>query len=452
MRSWWLGLLSVGVLAGCGFASDGAAEGVGGDYDVGTGGNPEGNGGSIPTDAPSPTDAMGPEQNAVDQALLAGDWDDSLNFSPWYTDFRDQYLSYRDDPTIDVTDRTVILVESEQGAPIPNARVSLPGEGPNGLASLGLTATNGKVQHFPSHDVSDPATVGTLFTVQIPGQPDVQELVGETGDGGEVKLVATAFEPTLPMQLDIALVLDTTFSLGDEITYLKNNLDAIDTTIDNAFAGTEVRYGVVAYRDVGEKYTAEVIVDFTPDLMALESALTSVEAEGGGDYPEAVEEGFAQMLSLDWQPGNVARMAFVLGDAPAHEDRLDLLNGYIEDARQQGIRVYPIGASGTGDRAQFFFRQAALMTLGRYLFLTTDTALEDLQAAEDSGTPLGTMPCYLVQDLREVMVRMIASELTGMRQPAASGSIVGAIGGPDATTGLCTFGDGATAQTSAQQP
>lgn len=450
MRSWFLGLLSVGVVAGCSIASDSAEGGLGGSYGEGSGAGPTGNGGSIPTDSPATTDAMGPESNNLaDQTLLAGDWDDSLNFSPWYTAFRDKYLSYRDDPNVDVTGRMIIHVESEQGAPIPNARVSLPGEGPNGLASLGLTATNGMVQYFPFHDVSEPAQAGTAFTVAIPEQMP-QQVVAEIVDEDELVLVVTGYEPTPPTELDIAFVLDTTLSLGDEITYLKSHIDAIDEAINNSFAGTDVRYGVVTYRDVGEDYVAEVVVDLTGDLGAVTEKLAEVEADGGGDYPEAVDQGFATMLSLGWRPDNVARMAFVLGDAPAHDDDLETLNSLTEDARQRGIRVYPIGASGTGDRAQFFFRQSALMTLGRYLFLTTDTSLADLQAAEDAGTPIGTMPCYLVQDLHEVMVRMIASELTGMRQPA-TGGIAGAIGAPD-DQGLCTFANGSTAQTSAIQP
>lgn len=446
---WLFGLLSVGLLGACGFASDsGAEDRAAGGYGTGTG-DPNGSGGFVPTDPPSTADAMGPETNEGDQRLLAGDWDDALNFSPWYTDFRNKYLSYRDDENIDVTGRVVIRVESEQGSPIPNAKVSLSGNGDNGLTSLGLTATNGMVQYFPLHDAAEQAGAGTVFTVEIPGLQDPQQIVGEMVDD-ELQLVAMGFEPELPTELDIALVLDTTLSLDDEIVYLRNNLDAIDKTIDEAFAGTVVRYGLVVYRDVGEEYTAEIRVDLTTDLTKIGEALQDVQASGGGDYPEALDAGFAEMLALDWKPGNVARMAFVVGDAPAHEDKLGMLNGHIEDARQRGIRIYPVGATGTGDRAQFFFRQAALMTAGRYLFLTTDTALADLQAAEDNGTPLGTMPCYLVQDLHRVMVRMVASELTGMRQPASVENVVGTVGGPD-ESGLCEFSDGTTAQTSAQQ-
>ncbi|HHH29141.1 MAG TPA: hypothetical protein ENK57_12460, partial [Polyangiaceae bacterium] len=226
---WLLPLLSVGVLAACGLSADAeTTENGAGGFDTGGGSQ---SGGFVP-DTPT-VDTVGPELE-TDQRLLAGEWDDSLNFAPWYTDFRDQYLTYRDDPNVDVTGRIIVHVESEQGAPIPNARVSLPGEGPNGLVSLGLTTPSGQVQYFPLHDPADPAEAGSLFTVQIAGQP-TQDIPAELVDDDELKLVVPAFDPALPTQLDIALVLDTTLSLEDEVQYLKSTLGQLDSDVGNAF-------------------------------------------------------------------------------------------------------------------------------------------------------------------------------------------------------------------------
>ena len=52
---------------------------------------------------------------------------------------------------------------------------------------------------------------------------------------------------------------------------------------------SDIRYGLVAYRDRGDDYVTRVY-DFTPDVAAFQANLNTVEAGGGGDIPESLNE------------------------------------------------------------------------------------------------------------------------------------------------------------------
>jgi hypothetical protein len=108
----------------------------------------------------------------------------------------------------------------------------------------------------------------------------------------------------------------------------------------------------------------------------------------------------------------------------------------IEAARKKGIRIYPVGASGVDDNSEYLMRMAAQQTAARYLFLTDDSGVGNAHAEPH-------IPCYPVQHLNNLMVRMIDSELTGVRVPALASDVVRSVGSPQGN--VCTLKDGSTA-------
>jgi hypothetical protein len=75
--------------------------------------------------------------------------------------------------------------------------------------------------------------------------------------------------------------------------------------------------------------------------------------------------------SLDFHPESIARLIFLIGDAPPH---LDYANdeGYINatrEANHRGIQIFSIAASGMDPLGQFVFRQIAQYTGGTHLFV-----------------------------------------------------------------------------------
>src|SRR5258708_5351350 len=78
----------------------------------------------------------------------------------------------------------------------------------------------------------------------------------------------------------------------------------------------DAHMSVIAYGDYGDCYVTKVL-DLTHDFDAVKGFVTSVEATGGGDFPEAVEEALNQANTLNWRNGST-RALILIGDAPPH--------------------------------------------------------------------------------------------------------------------------------------
>ena len=79
---------------------------------------------------------------------------------------------------------------------------------------------------------------------------------------------------------------------------------------------------------------------------------------------------------------------------------------------KDGIRIYPLGASGVADTAEYLMRMGAVMTQGRYLFLTDDSGVGNSHAEPK-------VPCYVVTPLNQLIERVLNSELRGTRIESA---------------------------------
>jgi hypothetical protein len=178
------------------------------------------------------------------------------------------------------------------------------------------------------------------------------------------------------------------------------------------------------------------------DFSSLESfrdALSDQGADGGGDTPEALHAAMAETTELSWRAGNVVRLGFVVADAPAHDGAEEsALHQHLGTLRERGVKLVPIAGSGTDPWAEYQLRTAAQATLGRYLFLTDDSGL-------GGGNAEPTIPCYFVQYLDDLVVRVVESEITGVRLLPAADDIVRTSGGPN-EQGVCSLTDGGTAQ------
>jgi hypothetical protein len=90
--------------------------------------------------------------------------------------------------------------------------------------------------------------------------------------------------------------------------------------------------------------------------------LMSFQAQGGGDGPEAVQDGLSDAVhKMQWADSKrAAKMIFVVGDAPAHtEDRVKL-NAAAKSAISKGIVVNTIRCGGDSTAGQQFTEVAKL--------------------------------------------------------------------------------------------
>jgi len=243
-----------------------------------------------------------------------------------------------------------------------------------------------------------------------------------------VELAGT--EETKPVGLDLAFVMDATGSMGDELEYLKAEVDDIATGVAQRFPTVSVRFGLVVYRDGGDAYVTRSF-DFS-DLAEFKTNLAPQHADGGGDYEEAMDMAVKAMNGLEWRSDNTARVAFLVADAPPHAAAGTKLLAEVDAARLRGIKLYPVAASGTDDRTELLMRQAAQWTLGRYLFITDDSGIGGSHAEPH-------IPCYEVSHLNTLMKRVLYSELQGQFVKYETTDVIRSVGDPK--DGVCTTQD-----------
>ncbi|MCB9738708.1 MAG: VWA domain-containing protein [Deltaproteobacteria bacterium] len=226
---------------------------------------------------------------------------------------------------------------------------------------------------------------------------------------------------TTPTELDIALVIDATGSMGDEIAWLRADFQGIVKELGTLYPGLQPRWSLISYRDVGEDYLVKTQT-FTTKNEQVQAELNKLGGGGGGDYPEAVHAGLAAAAQLSWRKGSVARLVFWAADAPGHDEDAAKTAEAVRSLRDQDVHVYPVASSGVADRAEYEMRTTAQFTRGRYLFLTDDSGVGDSHAEPH-------LPCYFVTSLRDALVRMIDIEMSGQYREPAPNEIVRVVGG-----------------------
>lgn len=302
----------------------------------------------------------------------------------------------------------------------------------------------------PSRPGSGGVEAGTLTAGTWDDNRNIQRFLGfrsemiETADGlppwtEDEHTAANARFAELPPPrslLDVALVIDTTGSMYDEIAYLQEELRAISSTIESRYPGADQRWALIVYRDQGDEYVTRVF-DFVADLDAFRTDLARQSAGGGGDFPEAPHAALADMNALQWRSGpDVARLAFWVADAPHHADRAEHLAEAVREAAGLDIHIYPVASSGIDRFTEMTMRGTAQLTGGRYLFLTNDSGVggDHLEAS---------VPCFFVTKLDVAMLRMVDIEMSGeYREPAAEEIIRT---GGDPADGACQLGPDDTA-------
>lgn len=137
---------------------------------------------------------------------------------------------------------------------------------------------------------------------------------------------ASADEPKKPAAPDVEVVfcLDTTGSMGGLIDAAKQKVWAICNEIARGKPTPRLKVGLVAYRDRGDAYVTKVF-DLTEDLDGVHANLMSFRAEGGGDFPESVNQALHDSVhKIKWSASKKAlKIVFLVGDAPPHMDYKD---------------------------------------------------------------------------------------------------------------------------------
>jgi hypothetical protein len=174
--------------------------------------------------------------------------------------------------------------------------------------------------------------------------------------------------------IEVVFVLDTTGSMGPLIEGAKRKIWSIATAIIDCSPDAEIRMGLVAYRDIGDHYVTRKF-DLTTDIQGLYADLLSLRAQGGGDWPESVNEAlFVATTQLSWTRGrDTKRIMFLVGDAPPHMDYAQDMKypDVIKLARAAGIVVNAVQAGAARDTERVW-RDIAQMGRGEYIPIPQD--------------------------------------------------------------------------------
>lgn len=270
-------------------------------------------------------------------------------------------------------------------------------------------------------------------TFEATSDPSTPPFTTEERDAAHARFAERGAHETL----DVALVIDTTGSMGDEITYLQTELSDIAGRVVAAHPDAQTRWALVVYKDEGDEYLTRSF-DFDGDVATFRAHLDAESASGGGDYPEAAAQALQAATELAWRSdASTSRLAFWVADAPHHAEQRDVLVSAIRTASSLDVHVYPVASSGVDELTEYTMRSSAQLTGGRYLFLTNDSGI-----GGDHLEP--TIPCYFVTRLNDAMLRMIDIELTGVYREPEAAQILRT--GGDPASGICTLSTGDTLQ------
>jgi len=347
----------------------------------------------------SGTGTAGPNDTNIQIGLRAGSVDDNARYADYLTyreSFAKEDLKSED---FDITERHIFTVTAPNGDPVLGADIAIVDQQGNKVSEL-RTFADGRALWFPrTTDVGDEQQ----FTAVVSkGQATTSVDFNRSTLDHAIPLDA---EPSpAPAQLDVEFLVDATGSMSDEIAQLKASLDDIATRIETLPSHPDVRFALTIFRDHGDEFLTRTW-NFSSDVTGFQKAIADVEADGGGDYPEDVQQGLHDALvKPSWRNPGAVKLVFLIGDAPPHLNYQDDPH-YTNDmvfAAQQGIKIESLAASGLDDQGEFIWRQLAEATLGQFLFLTYGP--DDSTTHHVSG--------YTADNLDDLVVRLIDGELS----------------------------------------
>ncbi len=337
-----------------------------------------------------------------DDPLHAGSVDDNADFTA-FLDYlgriRGLGVQTRE---FDPTGRIVVTVTGTSGLPVAGAEVAVSAAGLP-VATVRTTA-DGTARFLP---MLYGGAAAQSYDFAVGGSS------GSAAPGGVVALMADAAGGAqAPVAVDVLFLLDATGSMGDEIDRLKTTIDAVAERIAALDVQPDVRFGMTLYRDLADPFVTKTF-DFSGDVGAFSAAIGDVVADGGDDYPEAMDEGLADALNApSWRdPSSTIQLVFLVADAPQQITR-DVQSPYrpsIVDAIARGVKIIPIASSESDDQAEPVFRQLAEATGGTFVFLSYGAG----GAATGTNTDIESTD-YEELALDDLIVRFVGAELAAL--------------------------------------
>ncbi|MEZ4591350.1 MAG: VWA domain-containing protein [Chloroflexota bacterium] len=208
--------------------------------------------------------------------------------------------------------------------------------------------------------------------------------------------------------LDLALLIDTTGSMANELGALQAGLPDWVAGLTALSAAGNLRLGLVTYGDAGKRDPVQLFA-FTEDSALFAANVASLTAVGGGDYPEDLNAGLYQAVTgLNWRTEAV-KLLVLLGDAPPQSAANSAASFEQTSALAAGqnIRLMAIGSEGLDAAGMAIYQQIAQTGNGRFYFISDDTL--NSVAGATAVYPTTQLPTALTEIVQEVLNEQIPS-------------------------------------------
>ena len=341
--------------------------------------------------------------------VRAGEWDDNAN----YRDFQ-RYLLGNADARLhrmDVSHRQFLVVRDTEGKAVPRCPVTVRDD--EGHTVTLATTAAGRALLFPYAE----GLRGRSATATA-GCEDGRAMARIDLDHGDAVIdLKLDTRRALPRRksVDLAFILDTTGSMSEEITAVKATIQKVATSL--AQRDVRLRIGLVEYKDRTDAFVTKVY-PMTEEIARFGADVARIQAGGGGDYPESVNEGLHVGLTrLEWSQEAVAKMAFLVGDAPPHLDYPEDAD-YAREAQSaahRGIQLFTVAASGMDPLGQAVWRQIAQYTQATNLFVLRGGAGPQSTGGGDPASSCGgTHANYASGNLDALIVAKVEQQLRAL--------------------------------------
>lgn len=173
----------------------------------------------------------------------------------------------------------------------------------------------------------------------------------------------------------LVFCLDATGSMNGLIGTAKEKIWSIITALSEDSTVSEVELGMIFYRDRGDNFTT-LPIPLTVNIDSIYTQLMTMNAQGGGDAPESVNQALYEAVSFNtWSlDSGIYKTIFVVGDCPPHMDYRDDVKytQSCEMAAKKGIVINTIKLGSDCENAIYHFQQMARCSGGEYLHLEQD--------------------------------------------------------------------------------
>jgi hypothetical protein len=333
--------------------------------------------------------------------LTAGEWNDLNNWEDWKSllknkDFTEMesYWSFQ------MEERYSVFVTNKYELPVVDCTVVLKDKSST-IIWQAKTDNSGKAELWNGVYGEKKSISDLRIEIEFDRKIETIQSISKFEDG--VNHIQINTECNAHSNVDIMFVVDATGSMGDEIEYLKVELEDVVSRVKMVDRDLKFRLGSVFFRDKGDEYVTKQS-PLSSDISKSIDFFKNNIAGGGGDYPEAVHSGLNEAMMQDWSQNAMARIIFLVLDAPPHHEAevIQNLQEQIQEAARLGIKIIPITASGINRQTEFLMKFFSLSTNGTYVFLTDDSGI--------GGKHLDPVVSdFEVEKLNDLMVRLISN-------------------------------------------